>query len=179
LYPLRGPLLMRVEIAADRLRRDTAASGSDRHSLVAALVQRIIEYGDEISAGAACAFSDLGPYLGFVLDDIENTEHNKQSILDLLEWAKRICIQPSNADARSRRSELRTYIFAIQVTYKILDRTQDDYVQKQEWMPAWMDLLRVWQSFQEFDTVTDQDQVRPISLLHYHFGPFFWMLKCL
>jgi len=160
-YPLRGPHLMRVELAATRLgkipgHRRTSPSAVDCE----ALIQSILVYGEEFAPRATCAFSDLQPYLEFALD-LGSAEEQARV---LLEWSSKLRSRaPSSDDTRERRKELRTYIFAVQVNYTVLHKVE--HLQSKE-LPRWEELMTVWKSFQAFDLAKNVDQVRPFR--HFH-----------
>jgi len=160
-YPLRGPHLMRVELAATRLgkipgHRRTSPSAVDCE----ALIQSILVYGEEFAPRATCAFSDLQPYLEFALD-LGSAEEQARV---LLEWSSKLRSRaPSSDDTRERRKELRTYIFAVQVNYTVLHKVE--HLQSKE-LPRWEELMTVWKSFQAFELAKNVDQVR--SFRHFH-----------
>ena len=160
-YPLRGPHLMRVELAATRLgklldHRRTSPSAVDRD----ALIQSILVYGEEFAPRATCAFSDLQPYLELALD-LGSAEEQARV---LLEWSSKLRSRaPSSDDTRERRKELRTYIFAVQVNYTVLHKLE--HLQSEE-LPPWEELMTVWKSFQAFELAKNVDQVRLSR--HFH-----------
>ena len=170
-YPLRGPDLMKVELAAECVRRCIAASTEDggdaaqqarisKH--VSALRTSIMEYGGVFAPRSSCTFADLGPYLDLFLQATSSTlaDGCEGEVTILLEWLKRVGMQPSSADARERRKELRLYIFSLQMLYKTVRNRPQLF---DEWIPSWTNLIRVWKEFQAFDTVTDDDQVCTIA----------------
>jgi N-terminal acetyltransferase B complex non-catalytic subunit len=153
-YPLRGPYLMRVEIAAERFRRD-AGCHLDK------LVQEIVSYGARFAPRAACTFSDLLPYVDILMKDGPSKDDTAPHVYPrdtLLEWIQTIAAPPSSSDAKARREELRTFIFSSQMRYRLVSGVSDEV--RLKWMPNWVELLSVWKAFQDFDTVTDDEQVR-------------------
>jgi hypothetical protein len=160
-YPLRGPHLMKVEIAAERLRRADSSAGS----CVDDLVEAIVAYATMFAPRAACTFSDLLPYVELVLrrdapgDD--GTSHISPSRRKLLEWVREFGTIPTSTDAKTRRQELRTYIFSAQLVYKLVADVTSDV--RQLWIPRWVDILSVWKSFQAYDQVSDESMVRCVE----------------
>jgi tetratricopeptide (TPR) repeat protein len=148
-YPLRGPHLMRVEVAAERFRTRSCCDPDE-------LVQEIVSYGTRFSSQAACTFSDVLPYVDLLLLDTD-ASRQLSSRDTLLEWTRELGAPPSSSDPKERRKELRTYIFSTQMCYKLV--TDAPVELRREWIPHWVAVLSVWKSFQPFDRVTEDDQV--------------------
>jgi hypothetical protein len=159
-YALRGPHLMRVEIAAERLRR-TDSSGSGVDDLVGAL----ITYATMFAPRSACTFSDLLPYVELVLQRDAGGDDNAARVTParqrILEWLREFGSSPRSTDAKIRRRELRTYIFSTQLLYKLVADSSSDV--RQLWIPRWVDILSVWKSFQVYDQVSDENMVRCVE----------------
>jgi hypothetical protein len=146
-YPLRGPHLMKVELAADRVR------GSEEKSQALNILRTSIEeYGNIFASLASCAFTDLVPYFDLFLE-FATDEDTKLAF----EWLKRVGVEPNSADSGERKRQLRVYIFTIQMMNNAL-RNRPAF--GNEYGTKWNDLLQVWQDFQAFDLVEDDDQVR-------------------
>jgi hypothetical protein len=152
-YPLRGPRLMRVELAAVRLQRCKPDESSER---VAALIDCILEYSDEFAARASCTFSDLGMYMELALDKCSAAD--ARSLVDRL---SKFRVEPNSDDSKQRNRELRAYIFAVKMIYKVASKL----VELSDQLPGWKDLLRVWREFQSFERNAGQDQVNLEALL--------------
>jgi len=156
-YPLRGPLLIRVEIAAERLRNRLPVEGDSSPALE--LLASIIDYCDRLSSRASCIFSDVRPYMELELHHLEtlNDEETKKLQTTLVEWLRaKVDAKPSSSDATERRRELRSFIFAIQMAFLVVKQRLE---LRDELLPKWSSLLSVWKSFQEFDRAADQSQV--------------------
>ena len=146
-YPLRGPRLMKVELAAVRMQRCKADESSER---VAALIDCIIEYSDGFAARASCTFSDLGMYMELALDKCSTDD--ARSLVDRL---SKFRVEPTSDDPKQRNRELRAYIFSVKMIYKSVSKL----VELADQLPGWKDLLRVWRDFQSFERSAGQDQV--------------------
>jgi hypothetical protein len=148
-YLLRGPHLMRVELAACRL---TAIGATPTDEEIAALIECVIEYGNAFASRASCIYSDLLPYLDRCLS-VCSVEH----AFVLLQWSKDLRNDtPSGPDAKERLKQLRVYIFAVQINFKVLHTFSD--LQADE-LPSWEALVEVWRSFQAFECLENVDQV--------------------
>lgn len=146
-YPLRGPRLMKVELAAVRLQRCKPDESSER---VAALMDCIIEFSNEFAARASCTFSDLGMYMELALDKCSAAD--ARSLVDRL---SKFRVEPNSDDPKQRNRELRAYIFAVKMIYKVVSKLEELVDQ----LPGWKDLLKVWRDFQSFERNAGQDQV--------------------
>jgi hypothetical protein len=144
-YFLRGPWLALVDIAAQRLNRQP---NNAAHATL--LINRVKQYTTQFGGRSSCTFADLIPYLKYLLQQ-------GPFALELLQWLKSIRKDPTSEDAKQRRSELRIYITVVQMTHKVLSVATN---LRKEWMPDWVELLQVWKSFQAFDVVSVDDQVR-------------------
>jgi len=144
-YPLRGPHLMRVELAAVRLQRCKTPSEGN-----AALIECIIEYGIQFSARASCTFSDLSPYMDLVVDTCSTED--ARSLVDRM---SKFLVDPTSDDPKQRRQELRVYIYVVKMIYKVVSKVPD----LTEMLPSWKDILTVWSQFRHFETKSGQDQV--------------------
>ena len=151
-YPLRGPHLMRVEIAARKFRHQSSKSSTDVENL---LLQRVQEYGDAFAPRASCAFSDLQPYLRLVLlqqkeDPTTTSGSDATAVQTLLGWSRQLRSRvPSSNDSKIRHQELRTYLFAVKVNYTVCHDADSPW--RQEELPCWEELVTVWKDFQSFE----------------------------
>lgn len=145
-YPLRSPHLMRVELAARRVRaRKTPL-------VISSLIDSIIQYGNSFSSQASCIYSDLRPYLQICLEACTAEEG-----CVLLKWSDGLrSVPPSSDDPKLRRCELRVYIFAVQVKFHVLSKFVELCESE---LPSWQELVRVWKSFLAFEIEEDVDQV--------------------
>jgi hypothetical protein len=148
-YMLRGQHLMRVELAACRLKSsDSAPSEKD----IVTLIECIIAYGNAFASRSSCIFSDLSPYLDRCLS-VCSIDH----AFLLLQWSKDMRSDvPSGADAKEQLKQLRVYIFAVQINFKVLRALSD--LQSEE-LPSWEALVEVWRTFQAFENSENVDQV--------------------
>lgn len=146
-YPLRGPKLMRLELAAVRLRRSKADECSEQ---VALLIDCIVVYSEEFAAKASCTFSDICPYLELALESC--SIDSARSLADRL---SKFRVDPTSDDIKERRRELRSYIFSVKMAYKIVAMDSD----LKDQLPDWKDILQVWRQFQTFEQSSGQGQV--------------------
>jgi hypothetical protein len=149
-YPLRGPRLMKVELATVRMQRCKADESNER---VATLIDCIIEYSDEFATRASCTFSDLALYVELALD--KGSVADARSLVDRL---SKFRVAPTSDDSKQRSRELRAYIFAVKMIYKIVSK----FVDLADQLPDWKELLKVWRDFQSFETKSqEQKESRP------------------
>lgn len=141
-YQLRGPHLMLVEIAAEKLR------GSSTDDSIHSLGSAIRSYSETFAPQAACAFSDVEMYVNMIVRvDEEATNEVLLSLLDFAETMRsnsRSCVGGDEADGdKIQQSKLRAYIFAVKLTHKIL-AVRKDLVER--YLPDWKELVAEWQS---------------------------------
>jgi hypothetical protein len=145
-YPLRGPNLMFVELAATRMKT------TNSEAAMSALMANIVRYGNDFSSRASCIFSDLCPYLEVCLESC-----NVDQARSLLQWSKELRRDvPTSDDPKVRRDQLRVYIFAVQVNYKVLFKHTE---LRDEELPSWQELVEVWKSYRSFENAENVDQV--------------------
>jgi hypothetical protein len=156
---LRGPKLIRVQVTAERFRTN------ENVETATILWNEIMAYGTRFVARASCTFSDLCPYLELLLESSCKEEATQALGTWLLE---ELCRVPNSTDPKQRRSELRVYISAVLMIYKVASYQSEA---SSIVIPPWTELLHVWKSFQAFDIIQDGDQVRRaecgISLVDY------------
>ena len=112
----------------------------------------IISYGNSFASRASCIFADLSPYFDRCLC-ICSVEHAHV----LLQWSKELRNDPLvGPSAKERLKQLRVYIFAVQVNFKVLNTFSD--LQSDE-LPSWEALVEVWRNFQAFENSENVDQV--------------------
>lgn len=124
-YALRGPRMMKVELAAHSV-RCTANVAS-----LQSLADAIIVYGKKFGPRASCAFSDLESYIDLLLQSRE--VHDGAIVLvafsiDLQkENSRQYCAKSTKGDGEARWN-LRAYIFAEKLIQKLLafDKNYDD-----------------------------------------------------
>ena len=168
-YPLRGPSLMKVEVAATAIRELThqqQENGEDKpiaKEMIQTLIAAIEVYAEEFAPRAPCAFTDLSGYIELLLNasklnrGIDN-EDARDRIEAMLDWATRM-LQGSAASpalsstspgdsavvntTKERREKLRTHIFAARVLHKILSV----YTELQDrFLPNLESLITEWQT---------------------------------
>ena len=149
-YPLRAPYWIALEIASRRCMSTNGASTDE--TKLNEIIDNIIIFGNEFACRASSTFSDLHPYLDSCLDNC-----SQDQALRLLEWSSSLRIVPSNDNVKIRQSELRSYIFSIQITFKVITKFGE---LKDNYLPKWQDLIEVWKSFQSFEMSIGGDQVR-------------------
>jgi len=146
--PLRGPHLMIVEIAIERLRQD----GTD--DTIRNCGDAIRQYAEIFAHRANCAFTDLAHYLSILMRK-ENDDINRDVTISLLEFAE--SLRRTNKTSRNivyseggigtsnkeRQAKLRAYIFALKVTHKLLSGNID---LADKYLPDWIEIVREWQA---------------------------------
>lgn len=142
-YPLRGPHLMKVELAAHAVRCNPNGE------TIKALSSSIQNYGHLFSSKAACAFSDVEAYIELLLLSTD-LDKRKEVAQDVLQFSKKLRSEngapPDNDNEisnKDRQARLRTYIFATKVNHKILAKNADH---QDEWLPDWTELVKEWKS---------------------------------
>jgi tetratricopeptide (TPR) repeat protein len=154
-YPVRAHHLILCELAAVQIRG--LDNGEDDSVIVEddteTLQRAIVDYGNTFGPRASCAYSDLAKYIELL------ATKNASSHETLLEWASRMLVENQSA---ADRSMLRSYVFAIQVIYKVVTMSKDEKA-IEKWLPAWEDLVVVWRNSQKMGTATAGDDVREID----------------
>jgi len=123
-YPLRGPHLMKVELAAHSVRCNSSDVSSLRN-----LADAIIIYGKTFGPRASCAFSDLESYIDLLLQYREAHDGAKLLVSFSIDLQKKHSLQPNAAESTKddgeARSHLRAYIFAEKLIQKLLACNKD------------------------------------------------------
>ena len=155
-YPLRGPHLMKVELAAHTVRCNSNGQ------TIKALSSSIQNYSQLFSSKAACAFSDVESYFELLLFTTD-TDVGKDVVEDLLQFSKTLRSNngapPDNENESSnkeRQSRLRTYIFATKMNHKILAKQTD---LQEEWLPDWTELVKEWKSTLSMSSSNEGEEV--------------------
>ncbi|GKY92106.1 hypothetical protein MPSEU_000182000 [Mayamaea pseudoterrestris] len=159
---LRGPCLIRVELAYQSCLLQQP--GSNDQLLVAKLVDEIIVYSSQVAPRALCCYSDVEPYLNYILT---TTSHPTREMASrrLLDWLLDFRLPPVSEDGKERRSELRKYIVAIQLTHKVVSHMERTC--QFECLPDWKEYLKTWEEFKAYDIihVDDPKENRPADEL--------------
>jgi hypothetical protein len=142
--------LISCELASLKIRNDTETTTAEGWS---ELQDVIIQYGSVFGEQVSCAFSDLAPYIELLV--VESQEASES----LLEWAAAGQILQHDRQGEMDRSQLRSYIFAIQVTYKILCIRNNDILNN-KFLPDWTDLVHHWRASQKLGTSKEGEGVR-------------------
>jgi len=152
-YPCRARNLILCELAAVRIRGgvENGANGADACSKedLESLQSAIVDYGNAFGPRASCAYSDLVPYIELLV----KASNDDQS---LLEWANQFRLDNQSV---TDRAMLRSYIFAIQVTYKVLSMLKTDSM-NEKWLPEWEELVTQWRASQKLGTAKEGEDVR-------------------
>jgi tetratricopeptide (TPR) repeat protein len=172
-YQLRGPHLMRVEFAEGKLR-----SGSTEEA-IRSFGGAIRSYIEIFASRAACTFSDLEKYVNTILRMDDETAN--EIVLSLLELAQTMrCDSKSDtsrdddatASDKKRQSKLRTYIFAIKLTHKLL-AVRKDLIPR--FLPDWKEIIAEWRVSLTILPSSGGEEVSPpiadvatIILSHHH-----------
>jgi hypothetical protein len=167
-YPLRGPHLMSVEIATERLRQDASDDA------LRAFGGAIRQYAETFAHRANCTFTDLDHYLSILICN-ENDDANKDVTVSLLEFAeslRRTNTTSGNTTAsdgaignsnKERQAKLRAYIFALKLTHKLLSANID---LADKYLPDWVEIIREWQATLTLTSSNEGEEVRLYLPLH-------------
>ncbi|KAG7347212.1 N-acetyltransferase B complex NatB non catalytic subunit [Nitzschia inconspicua] len=144
-FQLRGPHLMRVELAAEKCRRSTSEDS------IRCLADAIRSYSEVFASRAACAFADVESYVNVMLrSDVDTASEAIVSLLDFAETLR--CANRSKDSAvenelttndKERSSKLRAYIFAIKLTHKLVAARKDV---ESRYLPDWKEIIGEWES---------------------------------
>ncbi|CAJ1965627.1 unnamed protein product [Cylindrotheca closterium] len=117
-YPLRGPHLMKVELAAHFAQCDS------NDASLRNLADAIITYGKTFGPRASCAFSDLESYIDVLLESRDVHDGAKVLVAFSIDLQKKHSLQSnveeSTKDDGEALSDLRAYIFAEKLIQKVL-----------------------------------------------------------
>lgn len=156
-YPLRGPHLMKVEIAAHRVRTETTNDGHVR-----ALATTIQDYSQLFAPRAACTFSDLDTYIELLArTNVPSTNAVIQSLLDFSEKMRKgnsSSKEGENVSNKERQSKLRSYIFATKLNHKLISIHKDF---EDRWLPNWSKLVNEWQTTLSLSSSNEGEEVGP------------------
>eukprot|EP00934_Nitzschia_sp_Nitz4_P008150 Nitzschia sp. Nitz4//scaffold39_size137210//103503//107005//NITZ4_003215-RA/size137210-augustus-gene-0.185-mRNA-1//1//CDS//3329550431//8140//frame0 len=164
-YPLRGPHLMKVGMAARKVRDD----GKLNSDLVQSLEQAIETYSDVFGRRAACAFSDLEEYVALLTEfDSKPTGGPVEKLLRYVDNMEKANIPSEGSDGsialKERQARLRGYIFSIKMKHKLVGV----YGMEQEeakWFPSWTKMVEEWKETLPMDIVPEggvsQREVKP------------------
>jgi tetratricopeptide (TPR) repeat protein len=153
--PCRSRHLIPCELACLKHRNDNETTTTTRMEGLSELQDTIVQYGSVFATRASCAYSDLAPYIEQLLVESPQEESSKS----LLEWAASQLLLQHDQKGEMDRSQLRSYIFAIQVTYKILSILNHDTLNN-KFLPDWMDLVNNWRASQKLGTSKEGEGVR-------------------
>jgi tetratricopeptide (TPR) repeat protein len=149
-YPLRGPHLMKVELAAHAVRSDDTTP-----DLLDILSSAIQTYAELFAPRASCAFSDLETYIE-LLSTSETPISTLETLLYFADSMRLNNVSNEGNNNKERQSKLRAYIFAARVAHKILA----EHVELQaKWMPNWKDLVTEWQTSLSLSSSNEGEEV--------------------
>ena len=152
-YPLRGPQLMKVELAAHALRCTPSVETMDD------LVLAIEDYAEKFAAKAACTFSDLEGYLDLLLSSsLSESQSSLEKLLTFLLRMRNGSCSSSESEIstdKERQARLRVYIFAAKLNHKILGACSN---MLDKWLPNWDGLVAEWKASLSMSTVTDGEE---------------------
>lgn len=138
-HPLRGPHLMKVELAA-HLVRCNATDDANRSLQLA-----IQEYSALFAHRAVCAFSDLESYVQLLVTSTDSMNIT-ESLLEYLDTMQTTNLAKENSENLSLKEEqarLRSYIFSIKMKHKIL--AHHTALQK-KWFPDLTEMVNAWKT---------------------------------
>ena len=153
--PCRAHELIRCEVAAVRIRglqqqqEETVVEESD----ATALQDAIVKYGTMFASRVSCAYSDLAPYLQLL---VKARGRKLEALQSLLDWASEL---RRDSQGGVDHSYLRSYIFSVQVTYKVLSLL-DNNGGVETWLPDWTELVQAWHASQNLGSAKEGDEVR-------------------
>ncbi len=164
-YPLRGPHLMKVELAAQHLRYNSDGAA------LKYLSSAIQDYSQQFGSRAACVFSDLEVYVELILGtEIGESQQVVEELLDFSQQLRTKNGAPPDTDScsnKERQSRLRAYIFATKLNHKILAK----YVDLQDkWLPDWAELVREWKSTLSMTSSNEGEEVSLYNFSRSHIG---------
>ena len=139
---LRGPHLMVVEIAAQKLQKDITEAN------LQALGIAIQQYAETFARRANCTITDLDQYLNVLLS-YERSDVRTITI-SLLQFAESLRksnssygVASDNCGKKERLSKLRAYIFALKLTHKLVSFNKN---LADIYLPDWIDVVKEWKA---------------------------------
>lgn len=137
---LRGPHLMKVELASRRVQQNATSEAYQR------LASSMIEYAYVFARRANCALSDLDLYLNRVLRS--NEDEARDALVSLLEFAESLrklntSKTDDDIDNKERRYRLRAYIFSVKLTHRVLSVHPDLF---DRFLPDWKEIVSEWRA---------------------------------
>ena len=152
-YPLRGPHLMKVELAANRLKRQKT---EDSLQAMAAAIQ---SYAEIFAPRASCAFSDLEGYIEQMMETaVANYNEITESLLKFARTMRESSkSRKESTNNKERQAKLRAYIFAVKLNFKLLvtNVALQDY-----WLPDGKELVTEWQESLALSASNEGEVVR-------------------
>ena len=186
-YPLRGPNLMKVEVAAAPIRelQNAREKGEElpvSNEIFQNLISAIQVFAEKFAPRAPCTYTDLSEYIELLLfaalevKNIEDKDIVQALVESMLEWAAGMLKGSATSSSQSlsstsdeiagnttkeRREKLRTHIFAARVTHKILSV----YVGLQDrFLPNLKDLVNEWQASLTINSSNEGEEVSSVPL---------------
>lgn len=164
-YPLRGPHLMKVELQARDAKNDRNIDNMTR------LAQRIEEYGTVFGPRAACAFSDIVPYIDVLCSDGDATAvvGTLAAFATKLQNDNKCGLEALAIGKKERQTRLRAYTFAVKLSHKLVAECTDHQL---ECLPSMVELLTEYKGTHSLSTATNDEVVRIMTrsaiLSEYH-----------
>jgi tetratricopeptide (TPR) repeat protein len=156
---LRGPRLMLIELAAEKVRKSATEEAVKEYG------NAIRDFATAFAHRALCVYSDLEMYLNLLLRTDDDAA--RQATVRLLEFAETMRTDNSTAKEnggdenstlsnRERQSKIRAYIFAIKLTHKLLS-ARNDLVQR--FLPDWVDIVFEWRATLSLSSSNEGEEV--------------------
>ena len=118
---------------------------TDANTNTDALSKSLQEYAALWASQASCTFSDVEAYL-----DLWLSRANQDQMTTMYEWTYDLYQEHTSVQ---NRSNLRTYIFAIQCIYKLVL-----YTKQKEWLPDWRAIVTTWRGFSSAKSIQKENQ---------------------
>lgn len=154
-YPIRGPHLMEVELAAHSFRsKPTEASLQE-------LATSIVSYAQLFASRVSCAYSDLDAYIELLLKT--DAQLNDKSVRSLLGFAEDLrkrnapSIPLQEESNKEKQKRLRAYIFASKLNHKLLSFRFD---LQEEYLVDWKELVVEWEQTLSLSSSNEGEEVR-------------------
>jgi tetratricopeptide (TPR) repeat protein len=158
-FQLRGPHLMKVEIASQRIRQNASSAAIEQ------LSSSIVDYAKVFARRANCAFSDVEMYLDRLIRSDE--EEARTAVVSLLEFTSSLRTENTSitstgsvgtsVDNKERRYRLRAYTFSVKVIQKLVSVYSDLLGQ---YLPDWKEIVSEWKATESLPISDEVEEVR-------------------
>ena len=157
-YPLRGPHLMQVELAAHMVRSNPTSQS------LQAFGKAIEEYSQLFAPRAACTFSDLDTYVDLLIStEIPTKNEVIKTLLKFSSEMRKGNASPEDLGSinnKERQLRLRSYIFAIKLAYKLVSKASEF---QDEFMPDLTELVAEWRESMSLSSSNEGEEVSSLN----------------